>query len=213
MKACLRDVERLLAWDKELRDHVRDYSSRGRAQKNTDCVNFFDLKWLLFYEPESEESPLSMKGYEVATSNFGNTPWTMLYEYAQAQKLMMHVMRVSGAKDVIAGSLGLCEHALLFKKSAELASTFWNIALLYASKAEPSEYAVGKLFQVQRTEIHDSPHLVLHNVLCSFKIDKAFLITNNTEIPLSNDAGVVSTGANIFSFIHYGKVLSLPKFA
>ncbi len=208
MQICVSQIDKLLQWDKELRDHVRDYSSRGRAQKNTDCVNFFDLQWLLFFDPEPADSPFSMKGYEVATSNFGKTPWTLLYEYAQGQKLMMHVMRVGDGMEVIAGALELCEHALVYKKSASLASVYWNVALLYASKAEANVYDVGRLFQVKRTMINDEPHIVLQNVLNEFKITRAVLVTNNTEVPLTPQVGSLASGANTFAFVHYGKACS-----
>lgn len=209
IKESMKDLPMLLENDRMLKDHVRDYSSRGRAQRNTDYINFFDLQWLLFYDPAHNETSLGMKGIEIATSHFGKSSWGLLHEYSQTQKLMMHIMRKAGEKDVILTSLSLCEHFFLAKHSTKFGSIFWKIILLYASKIEPATYNVNKIFQVSKTEINDLPYLILVNEFCEFQIDKAVLFTNSQENVLTSNSCAIKTGSTNFLFIYYGKVNNL----
>ena len=201
----IKDVNKLVIYDKELKDHFRDYSFRGRAQRNTDYINFFDLQWLLFLEPENGSYDLTMKGYEIATSNFEKSPWALLYEYAQVQKLLMHVMRQKSEEDVIKAALDLCEHSLLVKKLPEQAVLFWNVILLYSTTTN-DKFTMDGLFQVKRTEIHNLPHIEVVNPFEEFKIVKAILVTNGADVPLVNEITVIKNGVNNFPLIHYGQV-------
>jgi len=207
MRNIIGDIKVLLDFDKTLKDFIRDYSARGRAQRNTDYVNFFDLQWLLFYEPENGPS-VNMRGYEIATSNFEKSPWGLLYEYAQMEKLLMHIIREKSEKDAILAAIDLCSH-YLNKKNDELANLLWNAILLISSQIKDFNIDVTKIFEISTTKSENEPKLLINNPFKEFQLDKIYLTTNNTTYLISknlpeNSHTILKTFANEFSVIQYG---------
>ncbi len=205
IKETLKDVGRLVEFDERLKERSRHFSLRGRNQRNVDYINFFDLRWLLFYDAGS--GPFGPKGYDRAASNFEKSSWGLLYEYAAVQRLLMHMMRPTDTREALGSALELCEHALAARQSPGWATTLWRIALLLARKVPSEDCDVTKLFRLGRGEVRDAPFLAL----CSpfkqgFVPDSVALAANGKEMLLAQKGAEVKEGVNNFPFVHYGKV-------
>ncbi len=204
IKERLKDIDKLVEFDEKLKDHSRDYSARGHNQRSVDYINFFELQWLLFYDPGDCATTMGMKGHDIAAANFERSPWTALYEYSAVQRLLMHIIRPRGEHEAMSAALELCDHAVSMGKHKQ-ADVYWRVALLLESRLEKDTYNVTRLFQVGKAKTPEAPHLAILSLFRGFAVDSVEFVAEGKEELVPGCTQIVE-GINEIPFAKCGKV-------
>ena len=200
LKSYLMKINSVLEFDKYLKDHIRYYSNRGYAQRNTDYINFLNLQWILFLEPENTHY---MKAYESALKNIEGASWKALYEYVQLQKLLMDLLRSKSEVMAMNEALKLCEYFVNEKKDEEKADLIWKVFLVIAKSIDKNKVDISSLFKFIKEEMRSITYISLISPFKDFNVDKVYFKTDGGQISLSSSQCTIKPKTNSFIFLNY----------
>lgn len=206
----LKRMDRVVAYDEELQSLLKKYSKCVLTKGMLKLSPSVSLRWLLLWDTKGI-------GKLYKRNELDNPMWGLLFEYAQAQKLLVAVLRKDREERAFGIALRMCEYFLKGKicsyeeycsgtTDLKLAKLFWNIVLVIAralSKDRVKVADVTGIFAMAGREEDNIPHIVLTNPFDDFDIDAIFVAFGDERIPFSKKVYKLLRGENSFTQICY----------